>query len=57
VNSIAFGADSDKIVISLRLLIKRLRHVESGLFTSLFFTPVALLVLSLLMVFITGTIF
>ncbi|HVB75954.1 MAG TPA: hypothetical protein VNE38_20575 [Ktedonobacteraceae bacterium] len=56
-NSIAFGADSDKIVISLRLLIKRLRHVESGLFTSLFFTPVALLVLSLLMVFITGTIF
>jgi hypothetical protein len=39
------------------LLIKRLRHVGTGLFTSLFFTPVIVLVLSLLMVFITGSVF
>jgi hypothetical protein len=39
------------------LLIKRLRHVGAGLFTSLFFTPIIVLVLSLLMVFITGSVF
>lgn len=34
------------------LLIKRLRQIGAGLFTSLFFTPVALLALSIIMVLI-----
>ena len=39
------------------LLIKQSRQVGAGLFTALFFTPVVLLALGILMIFITGPVF
>jgi uncharacterized membrane protein YhaH (DUF805 family) len=39
------------------LLIKQFRQVGAGLFTSLFFTPVILLALGIVMVFILGPVF
>jgi hypothetical protein len=39
------------------LLVKRLRQVGAGLFTALFFTPVALLGLGFLLVLVSGSAF